>query len=53
MELSSSTSPLSASAAVSDYGSVGPIFDYLFGSDLGRRALRIMLLTYSDAFELF
>ena len=54
-ELSSSSSPLSASAAASDYGSLGPIFDYMyfFGSDLGRRALRITLLTYLDAFELF
>ena len=52
-ELSSSSSPLSASAAASDYESLGPIFDYFFGSDLGRRALRITLLTYLDAFELF
>mgnify|MGYP004203014395 CR=1 FL=1 len=36
-----------------DYESLGPIFDYFFGSDLGRRALRITLLTYLDAFELF
>ena len=50
-ELSSSSSPLSASAAASDYESLGPIFDYFFG--LGRRALRITLLTYLDAFELF
>ena len=53
-ELSSSSSPLSASAAASDYETLGPIFDYFFGSDdLGRRALRITLLTYLDAFELF
>ena len=53
-ELISSSSPLSASAAASDYESLGPIFDYFFGSaDLGRRALRITLLTYLDAFELF
>ena len=52
-ELSSSSPPLSASAAASDYESLGPIFDYFFGSDLGRRALRITLLTYLDAFELF
>ena len=53
-ELSSSSSPLSASsAAASDYESLGPIFDYFFGSDLGRRALRITLLTYLDALELF
>ena len=52
-ELSSSSSPLSASATASDYESLGPIFDYFFGSDLGRRALRITLLTYLDAFELF
>ena len=53
-ELSSSSSPLSASAAASDYESLGPIiFDYFFGSDLGRRALRITLLTCLDAFELF
>ena len=52
-ELSSSSSPLSAPAAASDYESLGPIFDYFFGSDLGRRALRITLLTYLDAFELF
>ena len=52
-ELSSSSSALSASAAASDYESLGPIFDYFFGSDLGRRALRITLLTYLDAFELF
>ena len=52
-ELSSSSSPLSASAAASDYESLGPIFDYFFGSYLGRRALRITLLTYLDAFELF
>ena len=52
-ELSSSSSPLSASAAASDYESLGPIFDYFFGSDLGRRVLRITLLTYLDALELF
>ena len=53
-ELSSSSSPLSASAAASDYETLGPIFDYFFGSDdLGRRALRITLLPYLDAFELF
>ena len=53
-ELSSSSSALSASAAASDYESLGPVFDYFFGSaDLGRRALRITLLTYLDAFELF
>ena len=52
-ELRSSSSPLSASAAASNYKSLGPIFDYFFGSDLGRRALRITLLTYLDAFELF
>ena len=53
-ELSSSSSPLSASAVASDYESLGPVFDYFFGSaDLGRRALRITLLTYLDAFELF
>ena len=52
-ELSSSSSPLSASAAASDYESLGPIFDYFFGSDPGRRALRITVLAYLDAFELF
>ena len=51
-ELSSSSSPLSASAAASDYESLGPIFDYFSGSDLDRRALRIMLLTYVDALKL-
>ena len=32
-ELSSSSSPLSASAAASDYESLGPIFDYFFSSE--------------------
>ena len=52
-ELSSSSSPLSASAAASDYESLGPIFDYFFVKEVGRSALRITLLTYLDAFELF
>ena len=52
-ELNSSSSLLSASAAASDYESLGPIFDYFFIKEVGRSALRITLLTYLDAFELF
>ena len=52
-ELSSSSSALSASAAASDYESLGRIFDYFFVKEVGRSALRITLLTYLDAFELF